>query len=706
MPGLYRDALGCVPPAGLPEAFIGATEAPMEQLLRRYARTHGPFTTAEPAHRFGLRAAQLEPVLRLLESQGTLIRGEIRPSGTGPEWCDAEVMRQLRRRTLARARDQVAPVDGATLGRFLPAWHGIGEGRKGPERLLEALIQLEGLSVSWRQLDRVLLPARVPGYRSEDLDLLAASGQIIWVGRGAVGPKDGRVALYRPEHAALALEGVESAPIASQQPELRAQTPADRYALGLATGDSGSSASVQVNAASAERLQLQESSLASGDRSASGIGDASDVEPTEQIHESADQPPPADPAAVIVELILSHLSRRGACFLFELQQVVERAKAMRPVLAVGAGTTSDQERFETALWDLVWAGLITNDTFAPLRALGARRSASAPRPRRRARFGAGAGGGVGGAGFGRGLAGGRWSLVRDLAGLGDLDDWPAEMEVPESVAGRQAVGLVTDGSATASARNTEQLLMRARIMLERYGVLSREAVAAEHLAGGFSPLYRVLKQMEEVGQVRRGYFVEGLSGAQFALPAAIDRLRAARLDELPIDGFGEADVRIIAATDPANPYGALLPWPSLARVDASDAKMPQGSQRNAGTSVPQSPKRIAGAWLILIAGKPIVYVAASGKQILTFPDVVSDDGNELELALAALPRVPAAGRKRLLIQHIDGLPAMESPLREALLAAGFEADYDALVPVPYSSAARRGGTARDPNAISCADARS
>lgn len=252
-------------------------------------------------------------------------------------------------------------------------------------------------------------------------------------------------------------------------------------------------------------------------------------------------------------------------------------------------------------------------------------------------------------------------MVKDLAGI---DAW------------------LMDGVAVGT---TERLLTQARILLERYGVLSRETVAAEDLPGGFGPLYKVLKQMEEVGQVRRGYFVEGLSGAQFALPAAIDRLRAARLDEPPLDGFDQADVRILAAIDPANPYGALLPWPE---------------------AVQPGPKRIAGAWLILVAGKPIVYVAASGKQILTFPDAVSDEGNELELALAALLRVPSAGRKRLLIQHIDGLPALESPLREALLAAGFETDYDALAPARFGTdRAGSSGTGRDPNAISCAGPR-
>nr|WP_242479304.1 DEAD/DEAH box helicase [Lamprobacter modestohalophilus] len=641
--GLYRDALGCVPPAGLPDAFIGATEAPLEQLLRRYARTHGPFTTTEPAERFGLRVAQLEPMLRLLESQGALVQGEIRPSGTGPEWCDAEVMRQLRRRTLARARDQVAPVDGATLGRFLPAWHGIGERRKGPERLLDALIQLEGLSVSWRQLDRVLLPARVPGYRSEDLDLLAASGQIIWVGRGAAGPKDGRIAIYRTEHAASALD------------LSRAKTGKTQTAL--PAGDV-----VLAKAAATAPAPV---------------------------------PAPAlEPPAAIAELILVHLNRRGACFLLELQQVVERARLPQ-------GSKSDQDTFETVLWDLVWAGRITNDTFAPLRSLGSTRSKTS-RPRSRGRFRVGVV--AGNSAFRGGLAGGRWSLVSDLAGVdvwlsgGITDESPAGLDLaPSEVIG---VSTASGGIAAAPATQaTERLLAQAQMLLERYGVLSREAVAAEDLPGGFGPLYRVLKQMEEVGQVRRGYFVEGLSGAQFALPAAIDHLRAARIDEPPLDGFDLADVCILAAVDPANPYGALLPWPEVAQAVHSKRAC-RRSVRQAGQS---GPKRIAGAWVILVAGKPVVYVATSGKQILTFPDAVSDEGNELELALAELVRVPSAGRKRLLIQHIDGVPALESPLREALLTAGFEADYDALAPARFASdAGNKRSSGRNPNVITCA----
>ena len=234
------------------------------------------------------------------------------------------------------------------------------------------------------------------------------------------------------------------------------------------------------------------------------------------------------------------------------------------------------------------------------------------------------------------LAGGRWSLVADLA---------AEDE--------------GSGAPTETAR----LLARARMLLDRYGVVSREAVQAEGLPGGFAPLYRVLKQMEESGRVRRGYFVEGLSGAQFALAGALDRLRAARIEEPPMDGFSAEDVRALSAIDPANPYGALLPWPETGAGTAGSA-----------------PKRSSGAWVILVAGRPVLYLGSGGRTLTSFPGSIDPEGNELALALAALQALPGRGRKRLLIQQIDGIPALDSPLRAALLAAGFEPDYDALVP--------------------------
>ncbi|WP_058556634.1 DEAD/DEAH box helicase [Thiohalocapsa sp. ML1] len=646
--GLYRDALGCVPPPGLPESFIASTDAPLEQLIRRYARTHGPFPTRQLGQRLGLPAAQLEPVLRLLETRGELVHGEIRPLGTEPEWCDAEVMRRLRRRTLARARDEVAPVDAATLGRFLPDWHGIGaeprQARDTRERLLEALLQLEGYTVSWTQLDRVLLPARVPGYRAEDLDMLAATGQIVWLGRGAAGPKDGRIAVYRREHVSAAIASAGD----PQGHGPGAERPAD--VRRLPSADHGAPVTDALG-------------LRFADHDAPATGDTAESAATAAAGGH-------DLAAAFRTALLDQLQRRGACFLMDLQRAAE------PVIAAaGLGSAAAKDAFDAALWDLVWDGRITNDTFAPLRALAGGKGGSAAGGARAAPRGPGRRGGLRGVGrgaaAGSGLAGGRWSLVADLAAGDDLTD-------------------------------TERAALTAQMLLERYGIVSREAVAAEGLPGGFGPLYRVLKALEEGGQVRRGHFVEGLSGAQFALPGAVERLRAAREDEPPMDGYGDADVRILPAADPANPYGTLLDWPPTAggSVGSAARTSRDADAAPATGAAKRTPKRTAGAWLILVAGKPVLYLAANARQLLSFPGSRTDTGRELDLAAAALHRIPS-GRRRLLIQHIDGLPALESPLRETLVHAGFEPDYDALAPSRF----RPAGTGRDPNAIACAGPR-
>jgi ATP-dependent Lhr-like helicase len=311
-----------------------------------------------------------------------------------------------------------------------------------------------------------------------------------------------------------------------------------------------------------------------------------------------DQEPPSG----IHLALLERLRSRGACFLMELAEVVERE-----------GVELRTEDFESALWDLIWSGQVTNDTFAPLRNL-----AGGAGSRRRSREPA--------------LAGGRWSLVSDM--LREVSD-------------------------------TERLLARTRMLLERYGVVSREAIQAEGIHGGFGPIYRVLKQMEEGGQVRRGYFVEGLSGAQFALAGALDRLRGARIDEAPVDGWSRTDVQVLSAADPANPYGVLLPWPEVRGRAA--------------------PKRTALAWVVLVAGRPVLYLSAGGKNLTTFPRASTEEGNELPLALAALHQVPRTGRRRMLIRAIDDEPALQSRLREHILSAGFEADYDALVPARWKT---------------------
>ncbi len=548
--GLYRDALGCAPPGGLPERFLapvrgGADEA-LLSLVRRFARTHGPFVLGELAARFGLRTATLQPLQRRLEEEGALVRGELRPAGRELEWCDAEVLRTLKRRTLAKLRREVAAVDAATLGRFLPAWHGLTTppdcGHE-PERLEEALLRLEGLALPWRALSQVLLPMRVPRFRPEALDLLSAAGSHVWVGAAPLGTSDGWVRLYRRESVA-------------------------------------------------------------------------------RLHAPAAAPPPEEP---LQAALLAHLAERGASFLVELERGA-RARLSAPHADPGA------RELEAALWDLVWAGLVTNDTFQPLRALGGR--PAGPRPV----VGAGAGGRTRQA-WRSALGGGRWWRVADLAG--------------------------------SAVSDTERSLARAHMLLERYGIVSHDAALAEELPGGFGPLGKVLRSLEEAGRIRRGHFVDGLTGAQFGQVGAVERLRALRREP----GAGGPDaatpaVLVLAALDPANPYGALLPWPPGAREDLR-------------------PRRVSGAWVVLVDGRPAVWVAPRRRSLLTFPSSV--EAGALVQALRALTHLPVRGRRgRLALEEVDGVPVLDSPLLGALLEAGFVRDYRALVPGP------EGGTGPGP----------
>jgi ATP-dependent Lhr-like helicase len=517
---VYRDALGVMPPAGLPEAFLAAPDDPLGFLAYRYARTHGPFVTRDLARRLGLRPAQIEPSLRSLTGAGTLVRGEIRPGGSEQDWCDADVLRRLKRRTLARLRDAVAPVDAATLGLFLPQWHALGAGREGLARLVEVVQQLEGLELPWSALHTTILPGRVGDFRVDMLDMLAATGQVVWIGRAPLGSKDGRIALYLREHVRELL------------------LPTDQ-----------------------------------------------DV-PTEPLH----------------ALILAHLETRGASFLFELEDIVRQQLA-----------DTDSQTFKAALWDLVWAGQITNDTFAPLRALGLRAGRS---PRQRGRSGAA-------------MAGGRWSLVSQLR--------------------------------DAQLSDTQRAVAHANMLLDRYGVVSREMVSAEGLPGGFGPIYKVLSALEEAGRVRRGYFIEGLSGAQFAHPGTVDALRAVRPPDDADLEVEEQETVFLPVIDPANPWGSLLPWPETGQGGSA-----------------ARPRRVAGAWLLLCGGEPLLYLGANGRQLITFAAQMARPGVAAR-AFAALHRVPQIGRRgTLIVEKIDGQAVGDSAYREAMLRSGFVSDYRGL----------------------------
>jgi ATP-dependent helicase Lhr and Lhr-like helicase len=508
--GLYRDALGAVPPGGLPNVFLEDVEAPFERIVRRYASTHGPFTTRELQDRYKVDPL---PVLTQLERSGDLVRGELRPGGSEREWCDTDVLRRLRRASLASLRKEVEPAEQRALARFLPAWQGVDSsppGGAGVDRLREVLVPLQGLPLAPEVWERDVLPRRTGAYTPTWLDALCAGGEVVWVGAGSLGRNSGKVVLYFREDARWL-----------GPPPNKADAPAE-----------------PVHEAIRERLRV------------------------------------------------------GAGFWADL------------LADVGS---YDPAELQEGLWDLVWGGEVTNDAFAPLRAprlsLAAQRGEGNRRFARRRRPGAP-------------QVQGRWSLTENL-----FRDPPAHGPKNRAVA---------------------------ELLLERYGIVTRETVLAEGIPGGFSSLYGELANLETLGTARRGYFVEGLGGAQFALPAAIERLRGLRNDE-------PEGARVLAATDPANPYGATLPWPK--RDDN------------------RRPSRVPGAHVVTLDSEPVLYVERSGKGLIALADPLDASGAPaawLADATEALADHVRRGRLgRLGLERFDGESVVGSVFEPLLVEVGF-----------------------------------
>ncbi|GAA3811723.1 DEAD/DEAH box helicase [Cellulomonas soli] len=574
--GRLRDALGVALPVGVPEVFTEVLPDPLGDLVRRYARTHGPFPAADVAVHLGLPVAVVGEVLRRLEGTGVLVQGRLRPDvlgGTGDDFCDAEVLRTLRRRSLAALRAQVEPVEPQALGVFLPRWQGVrattGAGRTGGLRGVDGVArvveQLAGAAVPASAWETHVLPARVADYHPAMLDELTAAGEVLWAGHGALAGHDGVVSLHPAAVADLTLPPV----------------------------------------------------------------------------------PQDAPDGPVHRALVDSLTGGGAYFLGAL---VERVGAQVDE-PVSAGQVVE------ALWDLVWAGLVTNDSLSPLRAwLGSgttahRARATTPRgrpvrPRLGLRAAVRLGSGTGSSAAmsaalategGGGAAGGRWSLL------------PAREPDPTLRAHALAAQL-----------------------LDRHGVLTRAVAPAEGIGARFAGVYRVLAALEQAGQVRRGYFVERLGGSQFALPGAVDRLRAdadllgrrldAADDPVSRSGDGEPFTVVLAATDPANPYGAAVAWPDL----------PPGREDPATTGR-HRPGRKAGALVVLVDGALVLYLERGGRTVLSFSDT-SRVLAEAASALAAALRARQSGR--VTIARADGVEvlgggALHGPLGQALVAAGF-----------------------------------
>jgi ATP-dependent Lhr-like helicase len=571
--GRVRDALGTALPVGLPDAFVEPVADPLGELLTRYARGRGPFTATQAAERFGIGAAVVTGVLERMSATGRLVRGELRPTpddrpgAGGMEYCDAGVLRRLRRASLARLRAEVEPVERAALGRFLPSWHGIASlatsrrtervpeqnrwsgqavgrptgtgsastrlfGASTPDDVLSAVEQLAGAPLPASALESLILPSRLPGYSPALLDELTATGEVTWTGCGALAGGDGWIALAPTEIADLLLPDLETVP--------------------------------------------------------------------------------DGPLHVAVTAALTG----GALFF---RQLADRAGA---ALVADGETAPTDDAVAAALWELVWAGLVTNDTLAPLRALVAGRGA-AHKPRRSAPRG-------------------RYARIRAQA-VGSTR-MPSRTG-PPTVAGRWS--LVVD----RETEPTRRAHARAEAFLERHGVLTRGALDTERVTGGFSAVYRVLRAMEESGQVVRGYVVEGLGAAQFAARGAVDRLRAVSRPGEPEPGQA-VPVVVLAAADPAQPYGAALDWPAA----IGDTK--------------HRPGRKAGALVVLVDGRPALYVERGGRSLLSFTE---DDPTLRAGAEALAGAVHDGWLGELAVQRADGAAALTSRLAEVLRDAGFRA---------------------------------
>jgi ATP-dependent Lhr-like helicase len=511
----FRDVLGIPPPRGLPSAFLSPTADAPGDLVSRYARTHGPFTASDVARRFGMGEKTAMLIVERLVESGKLVEGAFldaeRARGER-EFCETGVLKSLRRKSLAHLRKEIEPVEADVLGRFLLEWHAIGSTRKGPDALLAVVTQLEGMPLSASELEREILPTRLPGFRPWDLDALCASGEVVWAGVGALGPADGRIALYLAEHEPL--------------------------------------------------LALP-------------------VTPVE-----------GDAAAAIRAL----LEKRGAVFFSEIARVVGSMPSA--VLAT--------------LWSMVWAGEVTNDTCEALRSYSAAQSATkqrGPRPGRARPTRSGPPGSEG-----------RWSLRGSR-----WDRVPTE---------------------------TERRAALARALLERHGVVTREAIDMEGIKGGFSSVYDVLKTMEESGRIRRGYFVAGRGATQFALPGADERLRDARRSADDVHR-----TVVLAATDPANPYGAVIPWPELPATENDRPRL----------------QRATGAKVVLHDGALVGFLSKSNEALLTFlpPDEPARSAAASGLAGALNGLVAQGKRRALLIASIDGLPPNQSAMNDALVQSGF-----------------------------------
>ncbi|MFI5777375.1 ATP-dependent helicase [Nocardia sp. NPDC051570] len=566
-----RDALGVPLPIGTPAAFIEPVADPLGDLVGRYARTHGPFTLDAVARRFGIGTAVAATALHRLAAEKRVVEGEFTPGAAGAEWCDSEILRRLRRRSLAAARKEVEPVPTAALARFLPAWQHVDTGElRGVDGVAAVVEQLAGVPIPASAWESLVLPARVRDYSPAMLDELMATGEVVWSGHGSITAKDGWIALHPADQIGLTLPPPDDIDLTEIQTRLL-------LALGATLIPQDSRSTPELPGAT-RQTSVQAKTSGPQDDSRQGAANTT-VTDRGRVH--------------VVPTM------GGAYFFRQLSD---------------ATGLLDDAAVAGALWELVWAGHVSGDTFAPVRALlsGAARSTPAHRtPRRTPR--------------------GRVYLPR------------ATMPTrggPPTVAGRWSL------LPERVADNTIRAHATADVLLDRYGVLTRGAVQSEGVPGGFALMYRVLTEFEDRGRCRRGYFVDSLGGAQFSTTDVVDRLRSydtERPEKTPPHALA------LAACDPANPYGAALPWPKAAA---------EGHR----------PGRKAGALAVLVDGELTLYLERGGKTLLTF----TEDAEARTRAAAALAALVHTRRvDSLVIDRVDGESVHGNTFATFLAEAGF-----------------------------------
>ncbi|AWT26821.1 ATP-dependent RNA helicase RhlE [Corynebacterium provencense] len=577
---LLRDGLGIPVPPGVAAAAQTVPDA-VDQLLLRWARTHGPFTASRVAEEFGLGVATADALARRWVSSRRLDTVTV----DGQEcYVDTGVLRRLRAATLAKARGALEPVSTQTYAAFLGSWHGLGTAER--DDLASVIEQLAGVPLPASAWETVVLPARIPGYRPEDLDELISSGEVVVVGAGAASPTDPLVTLLPADLAPLLVEG--------------------------------------------------------GDPDSVTLGP-------------------------VARLVADRVAGGGAFLASEIARALGEDAAQLP-----GGTA--HEAVDDAIRELFDAGLLVPDSFAAVRARlagtgltdvvgrgpgGASGSKGAHKAPRRNR----------GRGSAARLRMGRTTFAR-TARSEEVRSRRAAMDAHAGVPGRWSAVPVPSSSAA------DRAVARVEAWLDRYAVVTRGSVVAEHYGGGFAAAYRLLSAWEDSGALLRGYIVDGLGGAQFASRVVVDRLRA--IEEEP-DTREDRGPVVLAASDPANPFGAAVPWPGSG--DAADAVDGEGggaggggggSSADGARGRPGRPTRGPGALVVVGDGRLIAHLTRGGRTVLMFSrPTLADDGasgssgaagadpGDVQAVVSALSDLVREGRlSPVTVERINGVDVL------------------------------------------------